>query len=207
MKNQDSILYKTFCEELNNGNVNCWARHVKRLVDDLGYSYLLDNFDTECNIFPILKQRLRDQYVQNWKTNIREVSKLEYYARFKTEFCYEEYLDFIVNDDYRKALTKFRLCSHDLEIEVGRHSGVERVNRICKLCSSNTTESEYHFLLCCSKYAQLRQVYIRNSSWPNLQKFINVLSSSNKKTVFNLAKYVYYAFKMRKEALNDVTAS
>ena len=52
-------------------------------------------------------------------------------------------------------------CTHDIliEIEQGRCHGILREQRLCKFCSSNLVEDEYHFLLACPMYRQLRLKY------------------------------------------------
>ena len=97
----------------------------------------------------MFKNRLRDQFIQDWKASIDSSPKLFYYAKVKNSFEYEEYLDKISNNTIRKYLTRFRLSSHNLEIELGRYHGIDRENRICKICNLNSIESEFHFLLCC----------------------------------------------------------
>lgn len=207
MKNPASPMYRTFDDQRNGNNDNCWAKHIKRLLDRLGYGDIWCNFNQEINYFPMLKQRLRDQYIQEWNASVQNVSKLDYFRQFKTSFCYEKYLDVISNSTIRKELTCLRLYSHNLEIEFGRFSGVHRNDRICKLCTCNVIESEYHFLLCCPKYAIARNKYLKNCSWPNIHKFVTLLSSRNKKTLWNIAKFVTDAFKIRKETLVGLNAS
>ena len=80
-----------------------------------------------------------------WHDLISSQSKLEYYCMFKSNFDYEPYLDKILNNNMRAQFSRFRLCSHSLEIEIGRHSRVDRVDRKCKVCNQNSVESEYHF--------------------------------------------------------------
>ena len=65
-------------------------------------------------------------------------------------------------------MSRFRLSSHNLEIETGRYNNIARENRICKFCNQNAIETEYHFLLCCSAYDQLRNKLCIRSSWPNI---------------------------------------
>jgi len=57
-------------------------------------------------------QRLKDQYVQNWGASLENSSKLEYYRKYKTYFCQEDYLNSIVNDNLRVQLYRFRTSSH-----------------------------------------------------------------------------------------------
>jgi hypothetical protein len=43
-------------------------------------------------------------------------------------------------------LSKLRISNHNLEIERGRHRGLQARERICKLCLKEV-EDEIHFLL------------------------------------------------------------
>ena len=67
-----------------------WVKAVKSLIDGLGYSYIFINYNNETNYVPMLKQRLRDQYVQGWFDTVNSQSKLEYYVKFKKEFRFEK---------------------------------------------------------------------------------------------------------------------
>lgn len=113
---------------------------MKNYNDRLGFLHLMQDFNVNYNYFPILRQRIRDQFLQKWAETINTMPKLEYYKEFKTNFEFEDYLSFINNISLRKQLSCMRLSSHALEIEVGRYNNINRENRIC-----NTIESEYHF--------------------------------------------------------------
>ena len=67
--------------------------------------------------------------------SINNSNRLETYARFKHEFCYEKHLDIITENKYRKAITQFGLSSHDLAIERGRYQNIDRQERICNFCT------------------------------------------------------------------------
>ena len=43
-----------------------------------------------------------------------------------------------------------------LKIETGRFQNIPIEYRICTMCDQNVIETESNFLLCCSKYNQLR---------------------------------------------------
>jgi hypothetical protein len=109
------------------------------------YSHLWQSQDINIKIFPILQQRLRDQFIQQWHMSIIESPKLEYYTKFKNTFEFENYLLSVENDKLMKLLTCYRLSSHSLSIETGRYTGIERTNRICLNCNQNFVENEYHF--------------------------------------------------------------
>jgi GTPase SAR1 family protein len=95
---------------------------------------------------------------------------------FKDFFEFEDHLILISNEATRKTLTRFRLSSHNLEVEQGRLNGIDRQNRLCKLCYQNVIESEYHFLLCCNKYDDLKRQYLGNILWPNVHKLKQLMS-------------------------------
>ena len=71
-------------------------------------------------------------YKQTWYATINYSKRLLLYARYKHDFNFEKYLNFISKNKYRVALTKFRLSSHDLAIERGRYQNIERSERICR---------------------------------------------------------------------------
>ena len=70
-------------------------------------------------------------------------------------------------------------CTNILEIERGRHIDVPGENRICRLCSMGTVESEFHFLLVCPLYTSFRRDILTSTSWPSVAKFINIISSDS----------------------------
>ena len=83
-------------------------------------------------------------------------NRLEKYNVFKLEFCYEKYLD-VLFPKARNILAKFRCSAHNLMIEQGRFNNV----RICQFCNMNCIKDEYHFLLVCPVYRDLRQKYLK----------------------------------------------
>ena len=97
-----------------------------------------------------------------------------------------------------------RLCSHSLEIEFGRYNGVDRNNRLCKLCNQKVVESEYHFLLCCTKYDTVRKKYLGHISWPTVHKFNLLMSTKKKTTMIKLSKFIKEAFEIRESALKNL---
>ena len=150
MKSPNTPIHTFFAEQQQNDARNrtiSWASNVKSLLDNLGFGYLWNSLNVNSMYAQGFKQRLQDQYMQDWSTSIANQPKLSYYRLFKCEHKYEMYLDIVDNTVLRKSLSRFRLSSHSLEIETGRYTNVERNNRICRLCNMNVVESEYP--LCC----------------------------------------------------------
>jgi len=54
-------------------------------------------------------------------------------------------------------LAKLRLSSHTLNVEIGRHNIIDRH---CIRCNLNDIEDEFHFVLICPDYVNLRNAYI-----------------------------------------------
>ena len=120
--------------------------------------------------FEVFRNRIRDHFTQHWYANICNSSKLEYYCQFKTEFKMEKYVECISNDKLRSELAAFRLSAHNLDIERGRHNNVPRENRICCFCSMSMVESEFHFLLVCLRYSDIRRDLLPSTAWPSVAK-------------------------------------
>lgn len=52
----------------------------------------------------------------------------------------------------RAALTRLRTGTNELRIELGRHHGLQRDQRLCQLCDQRPVEDEQHFMLECPAY-------------------------------------------------------
>ena len=147
----------------------------------------------------VIKQRIFDTYYQSWYAAINNSNRLMMYSIYKHEFSQETYLDFISNRNIRTAFSRFRLSSHDLAIESCRYDDTPRSDRLCKFCNLNVVENEYHFLLVCPLYIDIRRKYFNSyfCHWPTLMKFENLMSVKSKRKINNLAKYVYFASQLR----------
>ena len=114
-----------------------------------------------------------------------------------------KYLQISSNDTLRKHLSSFRQDSHRFEIEMGRHSNIPRELRFCKVCNMQQTESEYHFLLECPAYNDLRVKFLPRycMSWPTLHKFDDLMKQNDNKALLNVAKFISAATKLWGEML------
>ena len=151
----------------------------------------------------ILIQSLKDQYCQEWHASIVDSPKLQFYSQFKTNLSHENYLDCVNIRKYRNALACFRCSSHRLEIEYGRYSNVPRDQRFCKLCK-NEIETEYHFLLKCPFYSDIRKKYLPRKYYENVtyNKCIVLMCTKNEDLLRNIAMYIYCAMQHRNTLLH-----
>ena len=74
-----------------------------------------------------------------------------------------------------QAFSRLRMSSHRLEIESGRWTRPNSTpldDRKCNLC--NILEDEFHFVLECNMFVELRKKYISRYYWnrPSMHKFI-----------------------------------
>ena len=83
-----------YFDQVNNIHVHvsgsCWAKRINSLLDHLGCSDYRTNFDVNVNYYPMLKQRLCDQYIQEWNTCINILPKLSMYFKLKKTFELEK---------------------------------------------------------------------------------------------------------------------
>ena len=85
---------------------------------------------------------------------------------------------------------------------MGRYINIPRNERKCKFCRS-VIEDEYHFLMSCQLYQDLRKTFLLTeyTHVVNLHNFIKLMSTRDELTLRNIAMFIYYAFKRRKEII------
>ena len=101
---------------------------------------------------------------QWWELMNKDNSKLRTYRNFKRTICLENYLVGVgnVTVSRRKEFTKLRISAHQLRIETGRYTRPKTPieSRVCQCCNSNSTETEEHFILKCTRYNPERIKFI-----------------------------------------------
>ena len=193
----------------NVGKAN-WVTKVKNILFLYGFGEVwlnqgVRNVELFVNEF---KQRLLDCEIQYWASKIIEMPKLRYYNRFKTLYEAEQYLFLNVPRKLKAALAKFRMSSHNLEVECGRKSNVIMEDRLCKACGHINlvnVECEYHVVMNCYLYDDVRQKYIgRYIGNRSLYQFINLMGSQNDHMLVSLAIFIHNMFKIRQIFLSSL---
>lgn len=203
----DNILVQTLYNSLvESHNKTNWAYKVKHLLDQFGFSYVWDSPSTvDMKTFHLIfGERVKDVFIQKWYTAISSSTKYNTYSAYKQNFTFEKYMD-LLPSKYRISLSKLRLSSHKLQIEIGRYSRNDRNQRVCLICNSGDIEDEYHFIIVCPVYNQLRSLYIKRYyySRPSVYKFTEMMNSNKKIVIKNVAKFIYNAFNLRLSLLNN----
>ena len=198
------LVYEMMLNDLNlRPNKPNWAYYVKHLLESLGFNnvWLNQGVGNINRFMLIFRERLTDTFIQNWNERIHTSTRARSYSLF-CDFSYKAYLEVLKIEKYRMAMSRIRLSSHRLMIETGRwhrpHS-IPYEERKCIVC--DTIEDEFHFILECSIYADIRKKYINRYYWsrPNVLKFNELMTSSNPRIVKNLASFVFEGFQIRYE--------
>ena len=189
-----------------------WESSIRQVFASNGlldlYLSKRDNSDDKLSIANILLKRQLDQFNQIAQETIEGSNKLRMLNLLKQNPGREAYLTDITNSNHRRALTKFRLSSHTLEIERGRYNQTPPEKRFCIYCKNMTgkeaVENEEHFLFHCPMSKELRIKYLPKSVIENIcltdkQKLIHIMTNKNISTT---AKYIFLASEHRKTTLD-----
>ena len=209
------LLYKVYSQEVHdvniNSNLNCWSSNVKLLLEELGFSNLWNEQSITKVQVELVIQKINDQFLQTFYSSVENTSKLDVFRRIDKQFKLEKYITSVDNDKHRVSLTRFRCSAHKLMIEEGRYRRpkIARGLRKCSLCSMDVVEDEYHFLLTCPAYSDIRKRLLPRyyCRWPSTYKFIKLLRSDQTSIIKRLAKFIYEANVKRVSILNGTTVS
>jgi hypothetical protein len=93
-----------------------------------------------------------------------------------------------------------------LEIEVGRWTGIPAEERICQLCNSGNVENEMHFLLDCSLYFTMRNVFFgqieeRNVGFSEKTRYEQLCILMSESFIAETSKFLYNCMSKRSVTL------
>ncbi len=177
-------------QSLHNCGFRTWVTKAMETFHELDGTCSFKNFIAlDCRkMKQTVKKSLSLKYQNLWLDSINDEDsnpKLRSYKIFKMEFGFEPYLN-LVNPKLRSAIARFRVSSHHLAIETGRHSKpkVPEHKRLCKSCL--VVENELHHLMECNNLNSLRDplfaiatTHIPNfSALPPSEKFSELLQSN-----------------------------
>ena len=181
-----------------NPRLNNWATNVQSILCKLGFRdvWLSQGVGNEKLFLSILRQRVSDIDMQERTEELNASTRAIFY-RHIYDNSFSKYLEIVKVKKYRIALSRLRLSSHRLAVESGRWRKPNSVpfdERVCSLC--NVLEDEFHFVLQCRKFSDIRPLYIKKYYWrhPSMFKFLELIKCENVKTVRNLATYTFKAF-------------
>ena len=211
--NPDDPLYHVYHQllRLHKVGIKTWCDNIKHSLEFLGltnvWSMYINGTPFE-QILPLVsnvKRAMENKYKHTWLGEINNSEKnpvLRTFRLFKSEHGFENYL-LCPNYRIRKILTKFRVSSHDLQIEKGRHVKpiIPHYLRLCRFCS---VVDEYQFLTQ-YPYHDVERNHFQNCITPYLKNFVNwnqttfidILSSGEIALQNALGKFMIEAFLRR----------
>ena len=211
-----NILYKIYTDllQLHNEGHDTWSGRVKAIFSKYGTDDReIDGLTTPAeyhNFLQTFREIRHNRYAQNWLSTIRnneKSTKLCTYRLIKNDYRIEPHLLYVENKKHQRALTRLRVSSHKLHIELGRHvrPPIPPTDRLCQFCNSREIDDEVHFLITCEFHGENRNSLLAdishlccldwNSSPQN--KFECIMKSKNKSVLAAVAKFVYNGFKKR----------
>jgi len=100
-------------------------------------------------------------------------------------------------------LSNLRTSGHKLEIEAGRHKNIDRDVRYCKIYlehNVHTIEDEFHFLMICPHYREIREHYLNDiitTSFVNEHAFHRIMSTNSDRVISKVARFIHEAYIVR----------
>ena len=154
------------------------------------YGWLINSIKTGVLVFRTLTNFV---YIV-LKTDFAIEDYLLYYMNFWLYFAIEDYLLHYMNFS---LFTQLRFGVLKLNIETGRYFRQNRMDRICNCCNMQCVENEYHFVLVCPAYRQIRLKYFSRyyCSWPNVDKLYRLLKTKSRRILCNIICYLRESWK------------
>ena len=203
IKGTTNCILKNCYEQMLTDN-DAWIVNVKLELERLGLGYLWQSDCADNIIYHLIEQRFYDINKQEMLSKINVLSRGHLYQYLIDNFCMQFYLLKPISPIYKKCITQFRLGSHNLNIEQGRYRNEPRESRICTLCNCNDLEDEFHFILKCPFFKDLRAKYLKKFYYekPSVFKLLKLLGVCNVKELCNLGKYLKAALAKRSKHID-----
>jgi len=194
-------------KKLDENNRHNWVTDLKGLLFRYGYGvvWFAQELGDPDHFVRLFKQRLTDCATQEWHSALCASPKLSFYSDIKSLLNIERYLSVISKPHLRRAMSCFRCSSHSLEIERGRYSNINRNSRLCMYCQLsgiNVVEDEFHFLVKCPLYDDIRENYLLNVYSETCTNIAQIMNSKSNTILLKLSKYIYYSFNRRNAFLS-----
>ena len=150
------------------------------------FSKFISDICDECNLsqsfsqrnildLKLIQQREMTAFVEDWKQNVQSKPKLRTYVQVKSDYGVERYVKSFVPKYKRSLMAQMRLSILPIRLETGRFVCERLEERVCKLCELNRIEDEYHVLLECPCYNEIRDSCLNNIDKPTFTSLNNVM--------------------------------
>lgn len=188
--------YNDMISNIDRGN---WLTCVRRELQRIGLGNIWFRVDMAHDVLMnIIKQRFSDTFLQSLFAFVDGSPKCQIYKHLTEPFGLKTYLTLPIVKQDLSYITKYRISAHKLNIETGRYHNIERQHRTC-VCNPSIVEDEYHFILICPLYTDLRQRLIKKYYYtrPSAYKLITLFNCTSIKQMRNFGKYLRLATDQR----------
>ncbi len=204
-----NMMLNNLFNELCDISVNPFSKLLTLLVDcKLTIDAPLNRKQINTKIKKSLKS-LDHVILDKWDNEIDNNRKLITYNDIKESHDPEYYVKYVDDRYLRKYLTMLRLSCHPLAIETGRYKKIPQNLRICQNCNMNEIENEFHFVMKCTLYQQIRNglfKFLNESNSENwlkantlYDKFKIIMQPYDQKSAITVCQFIKSCFDIRKQ--------
>ena len=152
----------------------------------------------------VFKQRLLDQFQQDWSASITSKERFEFYSIFKQSIQTEKYIVVLQLPCFREAYIKLRFGISPILVHRLRYRN-EIIPRdlLCPVCKDEI-EDESHVLFSCKTYKDFR----KDVSWFNgshtaaVADVSHAMSAGNETTIWEVSRFFVQSFAKEKRQCN-----
>ena len=175
-----------------------WLTCIKSIIDECGMSYVFDLQETLDvkwlfnKFYPKIKNTLKDLLKQKWHHQL-ESEKCVYYKLFINPFVLKYYL-WNLPQNLLLPFCKFRMSNHKLPVEIQSWDILykPRELRLCLLCDLHAIGDEFHYVLKCPIFDELRKMYVPSECIdnPTIEKFVKLICTNEKDILLKVATFI-----------------
>ena len=196
-------------KEMYERGFSCWLSRLYAITQH--FEFGLDS--------PNLNKIILSLYDQNHDKIMNDISdsvknpKLRTYKLMKTDIRLEPYLNYSFPKSVYCNIARFRLSSHNLNIELGRHKRpfIPADRRICEKCILNVVEDEFHCLMICEKWNNSRAKLLEVAQncindffiISKEEQFLQMLTSKDIDLIYALGKFLQQALKVENKIVHS----
>ena len=175
---------------------HCWVSELRVRLFELGFGYawVQQGVGCERSFISILKQRLKDNFLQEWESSVYQKDMYARYRSFKSMFQAELYFKWLDITCFRDGVIKLRMGTLPIKGASFRNMFETKKDIMCLFC--NEIEHERHFVCDCRLYTEVRQKYLGQFLTGD-NSYSKLLKCNSEFMCRRLGIYIFHAIKIR----------